>query len=435
MRKIYLLVFALLTGSFVHSQTLAPVNCAFDYFIQMKKQNDPAYYEEFAELFEQSKGTLNGNRDGILTVPVVFHIIYNTEAENLPDSVIFSQIDVLNEDYRRQNPDAINTRDIFLDVAADTEIEFKLATMDPDGNPANGITRTLTERDGFSMNLFASTNTLDEAKSSATGGADAWDPSQYLNIWVCRIKPSFIGQVFGMAYPPAGLNNWPAQSEAPTSGVDGVIVHYTTVGRNNPVAGDDNVADNDMGRTLTHEVGHYLGLRHIWGDVLFFGLCDEDDGIEDTPMTGSADNYACNHNVNTCFSEQENDLPDMIENYMDYTKDVCYNMFTQGQKEHMRYVLLEKRNSLLTGNALGVNPNEVETVELSVWPNPAKNFLEVRADMGREVSYTISNLLGKTVAEGLFNDTRIDLSALSSGIYILSLRNSKQWGSQRFVVE
>lgn len=412
-----------------------PVFCGFDYFIQMKKQHEPAYYEAYNDLFRQSKGTLSGNRDGVLIVPVVFHIVHNTSAQNLADSVIHSQMQVLNEDYRRWNADAINTRDVFLPVAADIEIQFQLAAIDPQGNPTTGITRTQTTRAGFSMNFFSQTNTLDEVKSVSTGGANAWDPSKYLNIWICRIEPSFLGQVFGMAYPPDELSNWPAGSHAPTNNVDGVIVHYTTVGRNNPEAGADNTNENDLGRTLTHEVGHYFGLRHIWGDELFGNLCAEDDGIEDTPRSGGADQYACNHNANTCGAGEAGDLPDMIENYMDYTKEHCYNLFTEGQKEHMRYVLQEKRSGLLTGEVLSIKNKERQILDLSLWPNPAKQMINVRTDINNRATYSVINLLGETIVTGNLQRTSIDISQLSAGMYILSVTSGSLSGTQRFVVE
>jgi hypothetical protein len=412
-----------------------PVHCGFDHFLKMKKQHDREYYDAFVTMYDQSKGTLNGSRDGVLTIPVVFHVVHNTAEQNLPDSVLLSQLQILNEDFRRQNADAVDTRDIFMPVAADTEIEFRLATIDPNGNPTNGITRTHTTRTGFTLNIFSNDNTLDEVKRSADGGKDAWDPTRYLNIWICNITPTFLGQVMGMAYPPSGLHNWPTGQEAPQVQVDGVVVHYPTVGANNPQHMADNVAYNNLGRTMVHEVGHYLGLRHIWGDEMFADPCSEDDGIDDTPRSGGADNNACNLNANTCGAGQPDDLPDMIENYMEYTRDNCYNMFTNGQKEHMRWVLQNRREGLLTGEVLGMNTHHVQSVKLELWPNPSTHTLQVKTDMRVDAVYTITNVLGEVVEKGLLNRNSLDVSHFPTGMYVLTVQNRFQKGSQRFVKE
>ncbi len=433
--KFILLSLALWGTQLIAQTEQNPIFCGFDYYLRQQKQHAPRAYEGYVDLFNQSKGTLFNNRDGVLVVPVVFHIVYHTEAQNLPDSVIHSQMEVLNEDYRRLNADAANTRDVFLPVAADTEIEFRLATIDPQGQPTNGITHTYTERTGFSMDLFSMENTLDEVKSSETGGVDCWDPTKYLNIWVCYIEPTMFGQIFGMAYPPNGLPNWENGSGAPTPETEGVIVHYTVVGRNNPRATDDNVNDNDLGRTLTHEVGHYLGLRHIWGDEFMTDLCSEDDGIDDTPWAGNSDQFVCNHNSNSCFADQPNDLPDMIENYMDYTRESCYNIFTNGQKEHMRYVLQEKRPGLLTGEVLGIKNKAMQSVSILVSPNPTREFITVQSRLGRNAHYVITNMMGEQVMKGQLNTPQISVAHLSSGIYLFHGYDGISTGVQRFVVE
>jgi hypothetical protein len=409
------------------------VVCGFDHFIKMKKLHDPNYYEGYKRLFENCK-TKEGNRGGgVYTLPVVFHIVYNSADQQIADSVVYSQMEVLNEDYRRLNADAVNTRDIFLPVAADCEINFVLASVDPAGNPTTGITHNYTPRTEFELDLFASNNTLDEVKHNITDGVDAWDPSHYINIWVCNITTNFAGaQIFGMSYPPAGLDNWPTGSSPEDLSDEGIIVHYTTVGRNNPFEAADNVSDNNLGRTLTHEMGHYLGLRHTWGDELFTGICSEDDGIDDTPLCGSGDQYLCDYTANTCDDGTATDQPDMLENYMDYTTDACFNMFTQGQKSLMRFVIEELRNTLLEN--VGVPENQKTSINFPIWPNPTEQTLHIQLPtIGETYTYEIQNNLGLTVLSGTIRSNQIDISKLSAGSYLLRVSQTNKTAVMRFI--
>ncbi|MGB1318448.1 MAG: zinc metalloprotease, partial [Flavobacteriales bacterium] len=258
--------------------------------------------------------------NGIITLPVVVHVLYNTSAQNISDAQIQSQIDVLNEDFRRTNSDASNTPADFLGLAADSEIEFCLATIDPSGNATNGITRKSTNNSSW--------GTDDAMKKSSQGGVDAWNTGKYLNIWVCNIS----GGILGYAQFPGG----PADT-------DGVVCLTTAFG----TTGNVNAPFNG-GRTTTHEVGHWLNLRHIWGD----GGCGVDDFVSDTPAsdgpnyTGAPCTYpgpvSCGTN-------------DMFQNYMDYSDDGCMNMYTTGQKNRMRTLFDAGgfRASLLTSNGCG----------------------------------------------------------------------------------
>ncbi|HHS95738.1 MAG TPA: zinc metalloprotease, partial [Phaeodactylibacter sp.] len=226
--------------------------------------------------------------DGIITIPVVVHVVWNTAAENISDEQIQSQITILTEDFRRLNSDANNN----WPQAADAEIEFCLAGSDPNGNTTNGITRTQTSVTSFSTN--------DNVKFDATGGKDAWPSSQYLNFWVCDLG----GGLLGYAQFPGGPAN-----------TDGIVCDYQYVGNIGTAT-----PPYHLGRTATHEVGHWLNLRHIWGD----GGCGVDDLVADTPVS-DAPNFSCPTGHVSCGST------DMIENYMDYTHDDCMNLLTLGQ--------------------------------------------------------------------------------------------------------
>ena len=350
--------------------------CLYDYIVQKKSNTDDI--KNYEKIYDLANNRLSSSTETYY-IPVVFHILYNTDSQNIPDSVIYSQIDVLNEDYRRLNENASETREEFLEFAGDANIEFFLANVDPNGNPTNGIIHKYTDRTEFNMfddltDILNNELSIDEVKSSSNGGSDAWNTNLYLNIWVCNIGSldfaGFeLGQVFGYAYPPTNIDeaianlesgpDWPVDMLTDDEDLQGVVIHYTTVGRNNPSASEDNMNENNLGRTAVHEIGHYLGLRHIWGDAnaLFGGNdgCSLDDGIIDTPNAADQAGYVCNLNKNTCdgdnFGSSGEDLPDMVENFMDYSPDACLNIFTNGQINVMRNVLEISRNDLINENS------------------------------------------------------------------------------------
>lgn len=281
-------------------------------------------------------------------IPVVVHVFHKGEAVgtgvNLSDERIIAQIDSLTADFRQQNADAINTPADFAGVAVDTEIEFVLAKQDPAGNPTNGIVRINGDKKVYRVN----------SDKALLRSESFWSPEHYLNIYVADLQV-FIGYASFPVTNLAGISN-----ETDDFVLDAVYVDFEYFG-NNP----DAPSFESRGRTLTHEVGHFLGLRHIWGDT----GCGGDDFVDDTPTsrfdhggTTSPCTYPIPDNEittaydegNTCTEEDDPDLPDMFQNYMDYTDDICMNLFTQGQKDRMRVVLENspRRNSLLTSPGL-----------------------------------------------------------------------------------
>ena len=261
----------------------------FQKFAQARQQID-AHRAQWSPIVEQQRAAGQSN---VVTIPVVFHVLYANSTENIPDSEILEQLQVLNDDFRRLNSDADNT----WPQAADTEIEFCLASFDPDGAPTNGILRVSTTVSSFGTN--------DAMKFTAQGGSDAWPASDYLNFWVCNLG----GGLLGYAQFPGG-----------SAATDGVVCGYPYVGIDGPGSGIYN-----QGRTGTHEVGHWLDLRHIWGD----GGCSVDDGVSDTPLS-DASNFNCAIGHESCGSV------DMVQNYMDYSQDNCMNLFTAGQAVRMQ---------------------------------------------------------------------------------------------------
>ncbi|NER17047.1 zinc metalloprotease [Spongiivirga citrea] len=225
---------------------------------------------------------------GSLTIPVVVHVIYSNSNENISDTQIRSQIDVLNRDFNATNNDVNQVPQEFADRVANSDINFSLAQT----------IRVSSTRTSW--------GTRDDMKSSANGGSDAVDPANFMNIWVCNIG----GGILGYAQFPGG-----------NASTDGIVVSPQYFGTTGFVS-----APFDGGRTTTHEVGHYLNLRHIWGD----GRCNRDDFVADTP-TSDAPNYSCpSYPTVNCRSN------DMTMNYMDYVDDACMYMFSEGQKARMR---------------------------------------------------------------------------------------------------
>jgi hypothetical protein len=219
----------------------------------------------------------------LVRIPVVVHVVHQSDAENISDAQVKSQIDVLNKDFRAKNSDKSKVPAVWKSLVIDSNIEFALATRDPKGKQTTGITRTATTAEGFGPN--------DTVKSRKTGGVDAWPADKYLNMWVCNLTDGLLGY----AQFPGG----PAKT-------DGVVILYTAFGNRGKVRPPFN-----KGRTATHEVGHYLGLRHIWGDM---NNCTGNDFVTDTPPAQRANTGKPAFPHITCNNGPHGD---MFMNYMD----------------------------------------------------------------------------------------------------------------------
>jgi hypothetical protein len=252
-------------------------------------------------------------RTGVTLIPVVVHVVYKTNTQNISSEQIQSQIDVLNHDFRKTNLDVAATPAAFQPLAADARVEFELATTDPQGSTTDGITRTQTTATSFSDD--------DGVKSAATGGADPWPSDKYLNIWVCQLG----GGLLGYAQFPGG----PAAT-------DGVVILHSAFGTTGTAA-----APFNLGRSATHEIGHWLNLRHIWGDD---GTgCNGSDFVDDTPNQASANYGTPSFPHVTCNNGPNGDL---FMNYMDYVDDSAMFMFTDGQVTRIQAALDTDRSTI-----------------------------------------------------------------------------------------
>jgi hypothetical protein len=247
---------------------------------------------------------------------------------NISDAQVLSQIKVLNNDFQRMNSDASQTPAEFLPVAGSMSIEFVLAKQDPFGNATTGINRVNGGKS--SWKLYQDT----ELKSKSY-----WPTEQYLNIWVTNF-PEYLG------YTQFPVSNLPGLAGSPDDRLtDGSIVHYRAFGSVDDGAFDLETQYN-KGRTLTHELGHFFGLRHIWGDAT---SCSATDYVADTPPQIGSTFFCPTHPVKEC-----SNLSKMFQNYLDYTDDQCMNIFTVGQVSRMDVVINNspRRKSLLTSSGI-----------------------------------------------------------------------------------
>lgn len=316
----------------IHSAAFSQKKCGTEDYQQLINQRrqiseNEAGFERWLKEKRLSKQSLNKysgkNEENIYFIPVVVHVIHQGEEigteSNIPDEQIFSQIEVLNEDFRRMNADASETPAEFLPVAADVKIEFTLAKRDPEGLPTNGIVREMASRQSYHF------NTDRELKSQSY-----WPAEDYLNLWVTVLSGNLLGYA---QFPTSNLDGMDIDQSIDRL-TDGIVVDYRFMGEGH------NALAFSTGRTATHEIGHFLGLRHIWGS----GGCSSDDFCDDTPdQSGST--LGCPDGA----SETSCDSKDMYQNYLDLSDDVCMNLFTICQKDRMRTVLENspRRRSLL----------------------------------------------------------------------------------------
>ncbi|RYU97240.1 M43 family zinc metalloprotease [Emticicia agri] len=373
------------------------------------------------QLDRSKNGRLSVVEDEIIRIPVVVHIIHNQvdgaiKGSNIPDEQVFSQIKVLNEDYRRKEGTmGFNNNPI----GADTQIEFFLASKDPYGNPTTGITRTYSSTTEFSL--------INDNDRQRISNLVYWDSNKYLNIWVTAYRDPYIGYAeFPYAETIDGL-----EEDIPES-LDGTFIDYRVFGKK---IGTNTEGLYSFGRTSTHEVGHWLGLIHTWGDE----YCGT-DYVQDTPQASGSNSTAfCRDMFSSCNGVRTRNL---IEDYMDYSPDSCMNIFTEGQKQRMRAVLeLSQRRKRVVNYAKFQLPPS-NTLAVTLIPNPTtKDNVKVQVLLPdfQDFTITLTDVKGRSIYSETFSDypsTIITLKTydLPAGIYIMNVVSKQERTTERLAI-
>ncbi|MBK6931104.1 MAG: hypothetical protein IPH12_09600 [Saprospirales bacterium] len=346
----------------------------------------------------------------VATIQVVVHVVYKSAAENISDDQIYSQLAVLNADFRKSNSNTGAVPPLFLPLAADLELEFCLAAKDPQGNPATGITRQETPWNNIGQ--LIAPDGRPRIHYTELGGADAWDTEHYLNIWVASIGGGVLG--YG-TYPGAAP---PAE--------DGVVIDPRYFGATGLAA---SYPPHHKGRTATHEIGHYFNLLHIWGPDE--NSCADDDGVADTP-TQRAPYLGC-----PPYPQLSCGNSAMFMNFMDYTDDACMVLFTEGQKSRLWSTLNTVRAGLLDSVFCATTPvGEPVPAQTSIrmYPNPATTEIALESPLfDRECRICVWDMTGRLWkmehCAALASVLHLDVSDLPAGCYRLFIVSGGHTGS------
>ncbi len=401
--------------------------------LQQRNPNRLRQLNELNQLIQQAETDRKSLRlavdSTIYRIPVVVHVVHSnasntiggTNNVNISDEQIISQIQVLNEDYRRKaGTNGFNTSAI----GADARIEFYLATVDPDGNATTGITRNYYAQK-TSFNVFNDDVLLSQIAY--------WPSNRYLNIWVTKID-TYIGYT---QFPTTAdtLKGLPATSNEFT---DGTIIDYRYFGRKTGTVNSSSLYA--LGRTATHEIGHWLGLIHTWGD----GNGCNDDYVADTPPTEDRSEVSqlltCKQTYSTCVNGVQ--TRDLVEDYMNYWPDACMNLFTAGQVSRMRLVmtLSPRRAQLLKSVASPLA--ETEALTVNVYPNPATTDPSVDVQLKGFQSFSVDlfDATGRQLRTYSYIDApsthvNLSVSGLASGVYIVRVKTGSEVASKRLLVQ
>ncbi len=368
-----------------------------------------------ANLSQQKTQAIN------FTLPVVVHVVHDGQAvgtgPNISNAQIVSQMTVLNQDFAGLNADSILIPGTFKPDFAHCGISFCLAKTDTSGNAMAeiGVDRIDRNSKGWKLGPYLKSFIDDTLKPQSI-----WNPNKYLNLWALDLGGGLLGYA---TFPDPAATGLGGLTGYDPSLSDGVVIATTAFGN----IGTLN-ASYDKGRTATHEVGHWLGLRHIWGD----GSCAT-DYVNDTPDAQAA-NYGCKthpYNVGGCVG---NSTGEMFMNYMDYGNDTCLQMFSNGQKTRMVAILNGSpiRMNLAASNKCnltGIESYNLQESEFSVFPNPNNGEFVLKSNaFYKSLTITVINILGEKIYEEKnlnSNSIKINLNDKNAGVYFIYLTGDK----------
>jgi len=386
-------------------QLFSQKRCSMEEYVNRQVSDDISLKDKLAQVdvftHERTNSTISAQRitgmPETITIPVVFHVLYHTPTENVDKTILDRLIAALNRDFNKRNSDTSNIPSVFKPYAGAMGFEFKLATMDPQGRGTNGIIKKYTPI------LYWMSD--DKMKFTSSYGDDAWDSKSYLNIWICNMKDVM------------GYSTFPGMDPLK----DGVVLSVEDIFK----ARGTTPKINDL-RTIVHEVGHWVSLYHIWGE----DYCG-DDKVDDTPKQASYTPGCPTSSRVTCGNGPTGD---MYMNFMDFTNDVCMNMFTVGQRKRARTVFETggPRNSILYSK--GLNTSMIESAPLpdfypkwlyaQVYPNPATTSIKIYFDyderwIGKKME--ILDMSGRVVFNKIIGSKieTIDVTRLTAGVYFI----------------
>ncbi len=378
--------------------------CGTESYHADKMLNDPGYAASFARVQQQVDDYLRNHSiersQMVVDIPVVFHVVYSTAAQNISTARILEQLDVLNQDFHRMNPDSVNTPAPFQVCAVSTGINFCLAVQDPNGQSTTGILTIPTTVTSFTQN--------DAVKFTGMGGHDAWNTSEYMNIWICNMATG------------NGYSSYPGGNAA----LDGIVLDFETVGGpTNP----GTVPPFHLGRNLTHMTGHYLNLAHLTinCDSILADYCQP---VQQSIPFGcpTFPSISCNNGPNG----------DMFMNYMQYVDDNCMNLFNNFQSARMMVTMSMLRSSL--SGSVGCDPVGISEInplnDFNIMPNPFSDYLNIESRNGSEVELRMIDVSGRTVLEQRFtHKISVNTQGLAKGVYYLELISGDQKKIERIV--